>query len=143
MLASSLFKMNFFWKSMVFSSLICSENLCSGLKDERKNEYTLVIECTRRILFLKLDIWSITSMYVSQSQLITSVPNHASSLWCQVRCAQSKKKKFLHASVACLVDDDCFARLVHVVVHAEISCNSMKQHAMVGGHLRKLLILSA
>lgn len=32
MLASSRFRMNFFWKSMLRSSLMCSENLCSGLK---------------------------------------------------------------------------------------------------------------
>lgn len=36
MLASSLLRMNFFWKSMLRSSLMCSENLCSGLYNQKK-----------------------------------------------------------------------------------------------------------
>ena len=46
-----------------------------------------------------------------------------------------------HARVARLVNDDSLARLVHIVVHAKVCGHPVQQHAVVRGHLGKLLIL--
>lgn len=42
-LASSLFRMNLCWNSVFFSSFMCSENLCSGLKCGKKGEKDLYV----------------------------------------------------------------------------------------------------
>lgn len=52
-----------------------------------------------------------------------------------------KRREPSHPCVARFVDDDRFPRLVHVVVHAKVGCHAVKQHAMVGGHLREFLVL--
>lgn len=46
-----------------------------------------------------------------------------------------------HACVASFIDDDCFACLINIVVHAKVSSHTVQQHTMVRGHLRKLLVL--
>lgn len=46
-----------------------------------------------------------------------------------------------HACVARLVDYDRLARLIHIVVHAEVGSHTMQQHTVIRSHLRKLLIL--
>lgn len=58
-----------------------------------------------------------------------------------LRSFPSDQSGVLHACVTGLVDDDRFARLVHVVIHAKIGSDSMQQHAVIRGHLRELLIL--
>lgn len=45
----------------------------------------------------------------------------------------------LHACAARPVDDDRFARLVYIVLHAKIGRHPMDQHTVVGRHLRELL----
>lgn len=42
MLASSLFNMNFFWKSMLRSSFMCSEKRCSGLRTKKEQRGILL-----------------------------------------------------------------------------------------------------
>lgn len=46
-----------------------------------------------------------------------------------------------HACVASFIDDDCFACLINIVVHAKVSSHTVQQHTMVRGHLRELLVL--
>lgn len=65
----------------------------------------------------------------------------AISLQPAVEIQRQDLKQRSHSCVARFVDDDRLPRLIHVVVHAKVGCYTMQQHAMIGSHLRELLVL--
>lgn len=104
---------------------MCSEKRCSGLptKKEQKGISTPVEQ---------EDVSK--EKEVTAAELLSMVAS-------QLLIPRQEQRGRSHSCVARFVDDDRFPRLVHIVVHAKVGCHAVQQHAMIGGHLRELLVL--
>lgn len=55
--------------------------------------------------------------------------------------ANGRQRRGLHSRAAGLIDDNRFPCLIHIVVQPEVSCHTMDEHPLIGGHLRELFIM--
>ena len=94
--------------------------------------------------FPPVDLFCLVLMHLVQKPLLWSWRQTSNNrCYFTVASQQNEVQRHfcagLHASAAGPVDDDRFARLVYIVLHAKVGRHPMDQHTVVGRHVRKLL----